>query len=125
VLSRDTRLLSSAKVGAKLANAPSQALAQKRAQRRSIDVTDFGRNGVEVETAAVERGLGPLDAEVLKVGERRFAQHRLAATLQGAGAVAIAPAASCKENPSLRFPRAQRSKRAISGSACARWLGIM
>ena len=34
----------------------------------------------------MEQGLGPLDAEVLKVGERRFAQDRLAATLQGAGA---------------------------------------
>ena len=125
MLSRDTRLLSSAKVGAKLADAPSQALTQKRAQCGSVDIADLRRNGVEVETAAVEQRLRALDAEVLKVGERRFAKHRLAATCKVRALVAIAPAASCKENPSLRFPRAQRSKRAISGSACARWLGMM
>ena len=39
--------------------------------------------------------------------------------------VARAFDACCRENPSLRLSLAQRSKRRTSGSACARWLGMM
>ena len=37
----------------------------KAAQGRSVDIAHFRRNGVEVETAAVQQGLRALDAQVL------------------------------------------------------------
>jgi hypothetical protein len=72
----------SAQIGTKIAHASSQALAQERAQRCSVDVTDLGCDGVEAQAAAMEERLRMLDTQVLKVGKRRFAKHVLATPLQ-------------------------------------------
>ncbi|WP_199730091.1 hypothetical protein [Paraburkholderia sp. BL17N1] len=44
----------SAQVGSKIADFSSEALAKKRSKRRSVDVIDLGRDGVEAKTAAVQ-----------------------------------------------------------------------
>jgi hypothetical protein len=73
-------------VRAELADTSSQALAQERSQGCSVDVADLGGDGVEVEAATVQKRLRPFDTQILKIGKWRFAKHRFAATLQGAGA---------------------------------------
>ena len=80
------QLASSAQVGAKIAHAPSQALPQQRSQRCAVDVTDLGGDGIDIEAAAVEQRSRAFDAQVLEIGQRRFAEHRFAAALQRARA---------------------------------------
>jgi hypothetical protein len=68
----------SAQVGAKFANAPSQAVAQESSQRCSVFIADLGGDGIDVEAAAMEQRLRPFDAQILKVGKRRLAEHGFA-----------------------------------------------
>jgi hypothetical protein len=42
----------------------------------------LGRDGVDIEAAAVEKRSRAFDAQVLEIGKRRFAEHRLAPALQ-------------------------------------------
>ncbi|PRX95819.1 hypothetical protein [Paraburkholderia sp. BL25I1N1] len=49
----------SAQVGSKTADSSSEALAKKRSKRRSGDVINLGRDGVEAKTAAVQEQLRP------------------------------------------------------------------
>src|SRR5262245_39639314 len=76
----------SPQVGAKIANSPSQALSQEGSQSGSVDIADFGGDGVDIEAAAVKERLRPFDAQILEVGERRFAEDCPAAPLQRARA---------------------------------------
>src|SRR5262249_5051949 len=74
----------SPQIGSKLAHAPAQAPAQERAQGRAVLVADLGGDGLDIELPAAEQGLRVIDAEVLEIGQRRFAEHGLATALQGA-----------------------------------------
>ena len=47
-----------------------------------IFITDLGGAGRDIYPAAVQERLRPFDAQILKVGKRRFAKHLLARPLQ-------------------------------------------
>src|ERR1700761_880049 len=76
----------SPQIGSEIAHAAAQTLAQQRAQGGAVDIADLGRDRLDIEPAAMEQRLRALDAQILEIRERRFAEHRLAAALQRARA---------------------------------------
>ncbi len=60
----------SAQIGPKLANAATQPFAQERSKRRAVDVTHLGRDSINIETAAMQKRLRPLDTKILEISER-------------------------------------------------------
>jgi hypothetical protein len=71
----------SAQFGVKVAGSPAETLTQQASQCRAVCVADFCSNCLYILIGAVEPRLCMFYTQVLKVSERRFAQHSIAAVL--------------------------------------------
>ena len=74
-----------------LAHAAAELASQQRAQRHTVGVTDLRGNLVDTFVAGAQQVQRALDAQVLKVRQRRLAQHTVQAPRQGALARAHGP----------------------------------
>src|SRR5471032_2149227 len=70
-------------IGPKLPHSTAQPSAQQSSQCRRVGVANLARNGLDV-VANGNKVPCPFNSKVLEECQRRLAEHRLGATLQGA-----------------------------------------
>jgi hypothetical protein len=70
-------------IAAQFTHASSEASAKQRTQRHAIGVANLSSDRLDIHVGCPNQVKRTLDAQILEVRKRRFAEHRLDTTLQG------------------------------------------